>query len=76
MSVFLTHEQARALEYKMNFKKGKSYKCIKGYYINGPNKFTSGKIYTCKNNYYLPCDSGIEISQFNLIGIDNMFSEE
>ena len=76
MAVFITHNVARALDYKLDFKEGRSYKCLIDYnYNGGSSRFTKGKIYKCRHSYSIPLDNGIEISQFNLISPERMFEE-
>ena len=75
MTFFVPHDIISRVENcKLDFEKGKSYLCIKSYYMNsGGFDFTKGKVYKCNKSYTIPCNNGRNISQWRLIGVEDMF---
>ena len=75
MAFFVPHNIISRVEScKLDFKKGKSYLCIKSYYMNsGGFDFTKGKVYKCNESYTIPCNNGKNISQWQLVDVENMF---
>lgn len=39
----------------------------------GGYEFIEGKTYCCNENYTIPCNNGRNISQWRLIGVENIF---
>lgn len=75
MAFFVPHDIISRIENcKLDFEKGKSYICIKSYYMAGGGfDFTKGKVYKCNESYTIPCNNGRNISQWRLIGVEDMF---
>ena len=75
MAFFVPHDIISRIEScKLDFEKNKSYLCIKSYYMNsGGFDFTKGKVYKCNESYTIPCNNGRNISQWQLVGVENMF---
>lgn len=75
MAFFVPHDVISRVEScKLDFERGKSYLCTKSrYYQSGGFEFTEGKVYTCTESYTIPFNNGRLISQWQIIGVENMF---